>query len=103
MKKIPLIIILTLLAQIFLPVHVLAAPQPDITVSPDSIDFGQVAVGSSSPEGVITIRNDGNANLYICSVTLKGTDSAHFTITSNVAKNLILSPGASASNPLLVR
>jgi uncharacterized repeat protein (TIGR01451 family) len=97
MKKISLIIILVLLTQIFLPVHALACAKPDITVIPESIDFGSITVGSSSIDEAVTISNDGDADLCIYYVALKGTDAAHFKIINNVAPNLILPPGASVT------
>ncbi|MGD9118971.1 MAG: choice-of-anchor D domain-containing protein [Dehalococcoidia bacterium] len=97
MKKISLIIILTLLIHLFLPIHALAAATPGITVTPGSIDFGSVTVGSSSPDEVVTISNDGDADLCIYDVALKGADISQFTITNNVTPNLILPPCASAN------
>ncbi len=44
------------------------AAQPDITVSPTSVDFGGVTVGDSKSE-VITVTNDGTADLTITSVS----------------------------------
>jgi rhodanese-related sulfurtransferase len=44
------------------------APQPDIKVSTRSVDFGSVTVGDSGSK-VVTVKNDGTADLNINSVS----------------------------------
>ena len=45
------------------------APQPDITVSTTSVDFGSVTVGDTADSQVVTVTNDGTADLNITSVS----------------------------------
>jgi hypothetical protein len=52
-----------------------------ISVSPASIDYGSVAVGSESPSRTIVVRNTGNAATTVSSVGLTGTHSNQFTGT----------------------
>ena len=94
-KKLSFIIILALLITVFIPAQVGATWGPVITVVPDSIDFGSVTVGSSSPEHVVTITNDGNTDLSIYEVSLTGTYTVHFQITDNIPPNTVLQPGES--------
>ena len=56
-----------------------AAPQPDISVSPTSLPFGDVNVGSSSTQN-LRITNNGTQNLVVSSVTIIGTDAGQFSI-----------------------
>ncbi|MCF7810989.1 choice-of-anchor D domain-containing protein, partial [bacterium] len=46
-------------------------PLPSIAVSPDTLDFGEVAMGQ---RGVLalTINNDGNADLTVSAITIEG-------------------------------
>jgi hypothetical protein len=57
-----------------------AAPEPDISVNPGSVNFGNVDVGDSSTETIL-IESTGDANLDITSITLNGDDA--FSITSS--------------------
>jgi archaellum component FlaF (FlaF/FlaG flagellin family) len=61
-------------------------------VSPREINFGSVRVGSSSSTRIVTVSNDGTADLYISGITV---DNGQFVITSkNITQTL--APGASA-------
>ena len=51
---------------------------PEITIIPQSLDFGDVEVGSYK-EDTITIRNDGNADLEVTNLT---TTNPRFTVIS---------------------
>ena len=46
----------------------ISSTYPDITVTPGSLNFGSVNVGSTSDQ-IITIRNDGSANLTIGTIS----------------------------------
>jgi len=66
--------------------------EPDITVSPTSVDFGSVAVGSSDSK-TVTVKNDGTADLNITSVsTLSGPFS-----TTDGCTGQTLAPAASCT------
>ncbi len=45
-----------------------SVPMPDVAVTPPSLDFGNINTGSSS-DRIVTVRNDGTANLVISTVT----------------------------------
>ncbi len=71
---------------------------PDITATPTSVAFGPVVVGSLAKRD-ITLRNDGNANLVLGTLTVTGADASHFVLP--VAKDLCsgqtLTPGLSCT------
>jgi len=66
--------------------------EPDITSDPGSYDFGTVKVGESD-EKTFQIKNVGNANLYVYSTTITGTDHDEFNIQSG-GGSYTLTPGA---------
>src|SRR5207248_1982362 len=47
---------------------------PCLTVSPNSVDFGSVTVGSTSGLQTITVSNTGGASLHVDGITLAGSD-----------------------------
>ena len=51
---------------------------PVIFVSPLSAPFGTVAVGTTSAQQVVTVRNDGTASLILGSLTLGGANPGEF-------------------------
>jgi hypothetical protein len=59
-----------------------AAP-PVLSVSPKSLNFGKITVGTPSLTKKITIKNTGLSDLNITSITLGGTDSASFAQTNS--------------------
>jgi len=70
---------------------------PDITVTPLSLNFGNVNVGSSSTPQIATIRNDGSANLSLGSIAITGTNASEFSKTADACSGQVLTPGASCS------
>jgi hypothetical protein len=54
-------------------------PQPNISVSPASKDFGNVNLDSNAPQ-VFTLSNTGTAGLAVTLVELTGTDATMFSI-----------------------
>jgi hypothetical protein len=66
------------------------SPEQNITVSPDTMSFGEVSLGSSSTASV-TISNIGTANLKIEDYYLTGADSSEFDIVSGtcIGSNLV--------------
>ena len=74
---------------------------PDITVTPSSLDFGSVPVGTSSPTQPITIKNDGlTDDLLVKAITLPGTA---FQKTSDGCSNQTLAPGQSCTVSVLFK
>ena len=55
--------------------------QPNISVSPESHDFGEVEIGESSAPLVITISNTGSTELNITAMTL--SDTTNLTLDEN--------------------
>lgn len=76
---------------------------PIITFSPSVLDFGVVAVGSSSAIKLVTISNTGSANLSFPS-DFQVSDS-HFTFggAGNCATNVSYAPGASCTASLVYK
>lgn len=58
-----------------------AAPQPDITVSPSSFDYGSVPINGAASQTFV-VGNDGSAVLSVSDVTLVGGDASEFNIDS---------------------
>ncbi|KFI37859.1 hypothetical protein HY02_01990 [Peptococcaceae bacterium SCADC1_2_3] len=67
--------------------------EPDIIVTPLPVPFGDVLVGSTADQ-VVTVKNEGNADLNIGSITTPG---APFSIISDNVSNQTLTPGQEAT------
>ena len=68
---------------------------PDITVTPLALDFGSVAVGTTSEAKLVTIKNDGTTDdLIINNITFTGTA---FQKSSDGCSNTTLPPGQSCT------
>lgn len=72
-------------------------PGPQLTLSPTSLNFGPVAVGSSSAAQTVTVSNTGTGNLSITDIS---SDNTQFTFTS-AALPITLSAGASTTVDVL--
>jgi probable HAF family extracellular repeat protein len=59
----------------------LLTPIPSISVSPSSIDFGNVPVGSSSAPQTFTISNSGTPDLHISGMSL--SDTTNYSLNVN--------------------
>jgi hypothetical protein len=70
------------------------APPPKITVSPASINFGSVAVGTTSAPKIVTIKNTGTSDLTINAITTAGTNAGEFSPTNNCT---VLAKGSSCA------
>ena len=55
---------------------------PDISVSPASHDFGNIARGHSSVPKTFTISNTGTANLVVSSIGMTGGDAGMFSVAT---------------------
>ena len=64
------------------------APEPEIIVTPQSIDFVIRAVGDTTEARKVIIKNKGDANLQINDISIVWPDSIQFTITNNTCSNL---------------
>jgi hypothetical protein len=65
---------------------------PDIDVSPTSIDFGAVAVGTTAARQ-LTIRNVGQADLFVSSITIQGGPTSPFHFGGVIFTGFTLRPG----------
>ena len=75
----------------------LAAPVPDISVSPTSKDFGDVTVGSSSSAQTFTVNNVGTANLVVGTITITGVNANQFSKQNDNVSGQTIAPGNSAT------
>ncbi|MDY6839029.1 MAG: choice-of-anchor D domain-containing protein [Thermodesulfobacteriota bacterium] len=64
----------------------------DISVSPTSLDFGELPPGTSSPPMSVTISNSGEADLQLGTLSIIGTNAAEFTIQGDTCSDQILAP-----------
>jgi len=101
MKKASLSLILVLFSQILFPQIALACW--DIAVSPTSLDFGDIQVGSSSTAQTVTITNSNGGKLVIGTITITDTDASQFAIVSDNASGQTLSKGVSANVTVIFR
>ena len=70
---------------------------PDITLTPTSIDFGAVALGKSSANQTMTVKNDGTVTLSLGAVSVGGTNADQFSKASDNCSKKNLAPGASCT------
>jgi hypothetical protein len=72
-----------------------AALGPLITTSSETIDFGEVAVASSSPEFPLVIGNDApvDADLQVSAVTIAGPDASSFGLLDPPALPIVVHRG----------
>jgi hypothetical protein len=72
---------------------------PAVSVSPTSVNFGTVAVGSPSSPSTITVSNTGGTNttLSVTSISIGGTNSADFTKQSDGCTGAGVANGSSCT------
>ena len=67
---------------------------PNVSLAPSSVAFGNVLVGSTSPNRTVTLTNTGSATLTITQpIALTGTNPADFNISNNCS-NAVLAGGS---------
>ncbi|MEA1922676.1 MAG: DUF1566 domain-containing protein, partial [Pseudomonadota bacterium] len=71
-----------------------ASGNADISVTPSSLDFDDVCIGSSVQQ-YIEISNNGDADLMLETLSFSGAGASHFTI-GDCCAHTIVRPGASA-------
>jgi hypothetical protein len=59
-----------------------SATQPQVSLSSSSLSFGNQTQGTSGTPQVVTLTNTGNATLHISGVTLTGSYSKDWTVTT---------------------
>jgi hypothetical protein len=62
---------------------------PAVSLSPTSVAFGNVLVGSTSPSSTIKLTNTGTASLTISSIGLTGANTADFSQTNNCGSGVL--------------
>jgi len=70
---------------------------PAITLTPTHIDFGAVAVGSTTAAKTVTIANSGTAALHVRAVSLSGSESGEFSLSATACVGATLAPGATCA------
>jgi YVTN family beta-propeller protein len=79
---------------------VITAPNlgaPAVRVSSSGLDFGTLALGSTSPPRTLTVTNTGTAPLIISSSALRGANPANFTVTTDSCTGHTIAAGAACS------
>jgi uncharacterized repeat protein (TIGR01451 family) len=66
-------------------------------VTPSSIDFGTLAVGSTSGHRTVTITNTGNTNLTIAVETITGPNASDFAFASDHCVTNFIAAGSSCT------
>lgn len=56
---------------------------PDISVMPMAIDFGNVTSGTTTDAQIVTITNSGNGDLQISDIQITGNDAIRFNLLLN--------------------
>ncbi len=74
-----------------------APPPPNITVTPTSIEFPDVEVGSSSLPVTVTVANDGMGDLVIGTIAITGADTDQFSIQNDSCSGQTIVPDSSAT------
>jgi hypothetical protein len=64
------------------------APGPTVTLSPDTVDFGSVAVSSSSSTQTVTFSNSGSSTVTITGISITGADSGDFSQSNTCGDSL---------------
>jgi cytochrome c553 len=73
------------------------APQPSLSVAPNSVNFGNVTVGTNSASQTITLTNTGNAALNFGSIALSGPNAAQFGRAGTCSVGVPVAAGASCT------
>jgi DNA-binding beta-propeller fold protein YncE len=87
-------------AQASRSVIISAAPQPAVSVSAHSLDFGVIAIGHTSLPQAITVTNSGQAPLVISSAVLAGTNKRDYKITSDTCSGHTISASGACTTTL---
>ena len=65
----------------------------NISVSPTSNDFGSVKIGIPSTPETFTIKNYGNADLDVGTISVTGTDASDFSIQNDNSSGQTITTG----------
>ena len=73
------------------------------TVSPQQVDFGQVAINSKSAPAPVTLTNSGSTAFTVSRVSLSGPNKGDYSITSDGCMSHALAPGQSCQIAIVFR
>ncbi len=73
------------------------APDPVVSLSVPSVNFGPQGVGSPSAPSTITIENTGGANLDLGTLSLTGANPGDFAISADTCSGASVVPAATCS------
>jgi sugar lactone lactonase YvrE len=69
----------------------------EMTVAPETVDFGLQAVGIVTPPSTVTVSNTGSEFILIEFVSLEGETPSAFALAENACSGMELLPGSSCS------
>jgi YVTN family beta-propeller protein len=78
-----------------------AGPQPAVSASAPSLDFGTIALGHTSSPQTITITNTGQSSLVISSAILMGTNAGDYKITAGTCAGHTIAAGGACTTTLV--
>lgn len=70
------------------PIYVFLQGQLPVASAPNSVSFGQVAVGTTFGPTPVTLTNSGTAALAVTSVAITGADAGDFAETNNCGSSV---------------
>jgi len=75
-----------------------STPQTEgLLITPPSVVFSEVALGTESGSRVVTVRNDGENATYLSALWIEGTESYEFAIDHDSCSWSWLEPGQSCT------
>lgn len=72
-------------------------PQPAISVTPESLNFGSAVIGQTSPTQPVTVTNTGTANLTLGTLTVTGANPGDYQLASNTCNGKNIAPQAACA------
>ena len=67
-------------------------PLPDVTLEPDSLEFGKISVGATGNVQSINLINSGDADLTVATVVLGGANPGDFSIFADPCTAAVVAP-----------
>ncbi len=80
-----------------------AVPQAILTVTPTSVAFGDVPMGSTSPTKTVTLTSAGSTSVGVSGFSLSGLNASEFTIVNATQCTGLLAPNTSCTLQLTAR
>ncbi|WP_234030504.1 choice-of-anchor D domain-containing protein [Undibacterium sp. 14-3-2] len=74
-----------------------AVPTATVAISANSLNFGSLLTGSTSPAQTITVNNAGQATLNFSAITLSGTNATTFRLGGTCATSTPVAAGGSCT------